>query len=342
MKDRHYHPVVVITGASAGVGRATARAFGQMGASVGLLARGEAGLLAAKEEVEQAGGQALAIQTDVSNDVEVENAAERIEDELGPIAIWVNNAMVSVFARAEDITPEEYRRVTDVNYLGYVFGTLAAVRRMRKRNSGTIVQVGSALAYRGIPLQAAYCATKHAIEGFTDSLRAELIHDGLNIHLTQVHLPAVNTPQFGWVRNKLGYQARPVPPIFEPQVMADAIVWAAFNRRREVFAGFPAAKAIVGNKLFPNIGDHFLARNGYDAQKTDTPTRDDQLDNLWTPLDNTMDHGARGTFSENAHSESWYVPLVKNRNAIFMGLSVFLASIGAVLGLAQAKAGSDG
>jgi len=316
MNNDHHNHVVVITGASAGVGRASAIAFARKGASVALIARGEAGLNGAKQDVEDAGGRAIVIKTDVSDPEQVEAAAAEVEEKLGPITIWVNNAMVSVFARAEDITPDEYRRVTEVNYLGYVYGTLSALKWMRPRNRGTIVQVGSALAYRGIPLQAAYCASKHAVEGFTDSLRAEIIHDGLDIHVTQVHLPAVNTPQFGWVRNKLGYHGQPVPPIFEPEVVAEAIVWAAHNRRREVFAGFPAAKAIIGNKLFPNIGDHFLANNGYDAQKTNEPYSADEPDNLYHPLDDKEDRGAHGAFSNKAKSESWYMPIAKNRNLI--------------------------
>lgn len=335
MTETHTNPVVAITGASAGVGRATAVAFARQGASIALLARGEAGLHGARVDVERHGSRALIIPTDVSDPETVEAAAVRVEAELGPIDIWVNNAMVSVFARAEDITPDEYRRVTEVNYLGYVYGTLAALKRMRQRNRGTIVQVGSALAYRGIPLQAAYCASKHAVEGFTDSLRAEILHDGLDIHLTQVHLPAVNTPQFGWVRNKLGYHGQPVPPIFQPEVAADAIVWAAFNRRREVFAGFPAARAIVGNKLFPGVGDRFLAHNGYDSQTTDEPYGADEPDNLWQPLDQEQDYGARGIFGDKAKDDSWYLPLAKNRNAL--AAAIVLGAFGALFGIGQVK-----
>jgi len=342
MQETQKPPVVVITGASAGVGRATARVFAERGASIALLARGEAGLQGAKQDVEQRGGRALVIKADVSDPAAVERAATQIEAELGPIDIWINNAMVSVFARAQDITPDEYRRVMDVNFHGYVYGTLSALKRMRLRNHGVIVQVGSALAYRGIPLQAAYCASKHAIEGFTDSLRAELIHDNLDIHLTMVHLPAVNTPQFGWVRNKLGVHGRPVPPIFEPDVAAQAIVWAAFNRRREVFAGFPAAKAIVGNKLFPNIGDRYLGHNGYEAQKTDIPYSLDQPDNLWQPLDDDEDHGARGRFGENARQASWYLSVAKNRNLLAAAFAAVLGSVGALFGMKRARSELDG
>ncbi len=340
-KEYNSKPVVVITGASAGVGRATAQAFGRLGASIGLLARGQAGLEGAKADVENDGGRALIVKADVSDAEEVEQAAATVEDEFGPIDIWVNNAMVSVFARAEEITPEEYKRVMDVNFLGYVNGTLAALKRMRKRNRGTIVQVGSALAYRGIPLQAAYCASKHAVEGFTDSLRAEILHDKLNIHVTQVHLPAVNTPQFGWVRNKLGHHGQPVPPIFQPEVVADAIVWAAHNKRREVFAGFPAAQAIVGNKLFPNIGDWYLAKNGYDAQKADQPYDESQPDNLYHPLDDEEDHGAHGAFGDNARDDSWYIPIVKNRNPLALIGSMITGAV-AMFGTNQRKEKTSG
>jgi NAD(P)-dependent dehydrogenase (short-subunit alcohol dehydrogenase family) len=224
MSGRRRPEVVVITGASAGVGRATVRAFARLGAHIGLLARGHDGLNAARQEVEAVGGQALVLPTDVANDAQVEAAATAVEAAFGPIDIWVNNAMVSVFSPVKEMTPEEFRRVTEVTYLGTVHGTMAALRRMLPRDHGTIVQVGSTLAYRGIPLQAAYCGAKHAIQGFTESVRCELLHDGSHVRLTMVQLPALNTPQFGWVKNRLPHKGQPVPPIYQPGVAAEAIV----------------------------------------------------------------------------------------------------------------------
>src|SRR5213593_4062264 len=247
------HNVVVITGASAGIGRATVREFAKHGAHIGLLARGALGLEAAREEVERLGGRALVIPADVANYDQVESAAEEVERKLGPIDIWINNAMVSVFSRFREMQPAEFRRVTEVSYLGVVHGTMAALRFMAQRNRGTIVQVGSALAYRSIPLQSAYCGAKHAIRGFTDSIRCELLHDRIDIHITAVHLPALNTPQFDWVKNRLPYKAQPVPPIFQPEVAARAIYWAAHHRRRELYVGGSTVAAIVGQKLAPGL-----------------------------------------------------------------------------------------
>ena len=249
MQGKNYPEVVMITGASAGIGRATARAFARRGAFIGLLARDRDRLETTRAEVEELGGKGLVLVADVADETAMEDAARQLEDACGPIDIWINNAMASVFSPIVEMQPEEYRRVTDVTYLGYVWGTLAALRRMRPRNRGVIVQVGSALAYRGIPLQSAYCAAKHAIQGFTDSLRSELIHDKINIHVCQVEMPAVNTPQFSWVRSRLPNKAEPVPPMFQPEVAADAIVFAATHRRREIYVGFPTVKAIVANKI---------------------------------------------------------------------------------------------
>ena len=248
--------VVVITGASAGVGRAAARKFARHGARIGLLARGVDGLKAAQREVQKLGSETLMIPTDVANAEQVEAAAEKVEAELGPIDIWVNNAMASVFSPIQKMTPEEFRRVTEVTYLGYVYGTLAALKRMLPRNRGVIVQVGSALAYRGIPLQAAYCAAKHAVQGFCDSLWCELIHDGSNVKVTMLQMPALNTPQFGWVKSRLPRKAQPVPPIFQPEVAAEAIYFAAHNPRREFYIGLPTVKAIVADKFAPRLLDH--------------------------------------------------------------------------------------
>lgn len=294
--------VVVITGASAGVGRATVRAFAKRGSSIALLARGTEGLRAAAEEVEAAGCRALPLPLDIADPGAVERAGEQVESELGPIDIWINVAMATIYAPLHQITPEEYRRATEVTYLGNVYGTMAALKRMRPRNRGTIVQVGSALAYRAIPLQAPYCGAKFAIRGFTDSLRSELLHDGIDIHLTMVQMPALNTPQFDWGRNKLPKRPQPVPPIFEPEVAADAIVFAAYARRREVWVGAPTIKAIIANKIFPGLLDRYLARDGYTGQLSSEPRDPSAPDNLFEPV--TGDHGARGRFAERSRPRS--------------------------------------
>ncbi|HEX2142124.1 MAG TPA: SDR family oxidoreductase, partial [Candidatus Limnocylindria bacterium] len=261
--------VVVITGASAGVGRALARLYADRGAWVGLIARGRAGLTAARQEVEALGGRGLELPLDVADADAVEAAAERVERELGPIDVWINNAMASVFSPVREMKVEEFRRVTEVTYLGAVHGSLSALRRMQSRDRGTIVLVGSALAYRGIPLQSAYCAAKHAMQGFHDSLRTELMHDGSNVKVTMVQLPAVNTPQFGWVLSRLPNRAQPVPPIFQPEVIAEGIAWAADNpdATRELNIGFPTLKAVWGNKLAPTVADRVLASSGYTSQQ---------------------------------------------------------------------------
>jgi short-subunit dehydrogenase len=256
--ESHSAPrVIVITGASAGLGRAIAQAFARSErARIGLIARGKDGLEAAKEEVESFGGSALILPADVADAEAVEAAAVKVESELGPINVWVNDAMTSLFSPVKEMTPGEFKRVTEVTYLGYVNGTLAALKRMLPRDRGTITQVGSALAYRGIPLQAAYCASKHAIQGFMDSLRSELIHDKSNVWVTMVQMPAMNTPQFDWVKSRLVKKAQPVPPIYQPEVGAKAVVYASHHRRREIFVGMPTVKAIIGNRLFP--GSIFL------------------------------------------------------------------------------------
>ena len=306
--------VVVITGASAGVGRATVRTFARDGARIGLLARGRDGLEAAKREVEAAGGLALALPTDVADHRQVHAAAEAVERAFGPIDVWVNNAMASVFSPVKETMPEEFKRVTEVTYLGVVYGTLAALERMLPRDRGHIVQVGSALAYRGIPLQAAYCGAKHAIQGFMDSLRTELLHDGSHVRVTMVQLPALNTPQFGWVKSRLSHRAQPVPPIFQPEVAADAIHWAAHHDRREMFVGLPTVIAILGNKLAPWLGDWYLARTGFASQQTDEPADPTRPDNLWSPVQG--DHGAHGRFDARASDVSWELWASKHRTSI--------------------------
>jgi len=304
--------VVVVTGASAGLGRAIVRAFAGEGAYIGLLARGRDGLEGARREVEALGAKALVIPVDVADAEAVEQAAETIEQEFGPIDVWINNAMVSVFSPVKMITPAEYKRVTEVTYLGVVYGTLAALKRTLPRDHGVIIQVGSALAYRGIPLQSAYCAAKHAIQGFHDSLRSELIHDKSKVRVTMVQLPAMNTPQFSWVKSRLPRKPQPVPPIYEPEIGAAAVLFAAHHDRREMYVGYPTVQAIVGDKIAPGFADWYLARNGYDAQQTDEPVETDRRDNLWEPV--AGDHGAHGTFGDRATASSPQLWLSKNRN----------------------------
>jgi short-subunit dehydrogenase len=323
MKNRKKPPeVVVVTGASAGVGRAIVRAFAERRAWLGLIARGRDGLEATRREVEALGGRALVLPLDVAQADLVELAAAQVEDELGPIDIWINNAMTSVFSPVRQMTAEEYRRVTEVTYLGTVHGTLAALRRMLPRDRGSILQVGSALAYRGIPLQSAYCAAKHAVQGFCDSLHSELLHDGSSVRLCMVQLPALNTPQFSWVKSRLPRKPQPVPPIFQPEVAARAILWAAHHGRREVYVGWPTVKAIVGNKLVPGFADRYLARKGYESQQYDGLADPHRLDNLWEPVPG--DHGAHGGFDEQATHHSPQLWCTTHRGALAL-LGVGLA-----------------
>jgi len=312
--------IIVITGASAGVGRATVRAFAKRGASIGLLARDTEGLQAAAQEVRDAGGRALAVPTDVADADAVDRAAERIEQELGPIDIWINVAMATIYAPLHRITPAEYRRATEVTYLGNVYGTMAALKRMRARNRGTIVQVGSALAYRSIPLQAPYCGAKFAIRGFTDSLRSELLHDGVDIHLTMVQMPALNTPQFDWGLNKLPNRPQPVPPIFQPEVAAEAIVFAAYARRREVWVGRSTIKAILGNKLAPGLLDRYLAGAGYSGQQSGEPADPTAPNNLFTPVPG--DHGAHGRFDSRAEPRSAALWASMHKHSLLAGAGI--------------------
>jgi NAD(P)-dependent dehydrogenase (short-subunit alcohol dehydrogenase family) len=299
--------VVVITGASGGIGRAVARMYGQRGARVALLARGQAGLDAAAAEVEQAGGRALPLSVDVSDHERVAAAAKRVEAELGPIEVWVNVAFTSVFAPFIQITAEEYKHVTEVTYLGYVYGTRAALEHMLPRDRGVIVQVGSALAHRGIPLQSAYCGAKHAVQGFHESLRCELLHEKSGVRVTSVHMPAVNTPQFDWVLSRLPRRAQPVPPIYQPEVAARAVLYAADHpRRREYWVGASTVATVLANRVVPGLLDRYLARTGYASQQTPQPQDPEQPANLWRPADDRHgeDYGAHGRFDRRSHGRS--------------------------------------
>jgi len=315
--------VVVITGASAGIGRATVREFARRGAHIGLIARGTDGLEAARREVEDLGGKALVVPADVADQEAVERAAERVENELGPIDVWVNNAFAGIFSEFTDMTPEEYRRVTDVTYLGQVWGTRAALRRMLPRDRGSVVLVGSALAYRGIPLQSAYCGAKHALQGFLDSVRSELLHRKSNVHLTMVQLPGVNTPQFDWARAYVSGQPKPTGGIYQPEVAAKAIHFAAHSWRKEVYVGLPAVEAILADKVASPLLDRYLARTAIEGQQRDEPVSPDRRDNLFEPVPG--DHGAHGAFDEQARTFSPQLWATMNRNS--------LAAAGVVLGL---------
>jgi NAD(P)-dependent dehydrogenase (short-subunit alcohol dehydrogenase family) len=298
---------IVITGASAGIARATARLYGLRGDRVGLIARGQAGLEGAAADVQRAGGTALPVATDVADYEQVDRAATQIEEVLGPIDVWINVAFTSVFAPFAEITPAEFRRVTDVSYLGFVHGTMAALARMRPRDHGTIVQVGSALSARSIPLQSAYCGAKHAINGFTSSLRCELLHEKSAVRVTVVQMPAVNTPQFSWVRSRLPRRPQPVPPIYEPELAARGVLYAADHPgRREYWVGASTAATLAANKLAPAILDRYLARTGYASQQTAEAAEPDRPDNLTEPVDRRpgTDHGAHGSFDSRSHPHS--------------------------------------
>jgi len=335
-------PVVVVTGASAGVGRAVARAYGERGASVALLARGTKGLAGAAADVRAAGGRALELPTDVADHEQVYAAAERTEAEFGPIDIWVNVAFSSVFARAVDVTAEEFKRTTDVTYLGFVYGTKAALGRMLPRNRGTIVQVGSALAYRGIPLQSAYCGAKHAIQGFTESVRTELLHDKSDVHITMVQLPAVNTPQFDWVLSKLPKRPQPVAPIYQPEVVARAILHAGDHpMRREYWVGGSTVGTLIGDKFAGGLLDRYLGRTGYSSQQTPQPQPADAPANLWEPADGPdgRDYGAHGRVDDQAKTRS--PQLWASRHHGLLGAAAGVAA-GLAVGVAAVATGGAG
>lgn len=323
--------MVVITGASAGIGRATAALFGARGAKVGLIARGTLGLDGVTHEVQREGGQALAIEADTADFVQVNVAATRIEEAFGPIDVWINVAFTSVFAPFSQIEPDEFRRVTEVSYLGFVYGTRVALDRMKPRDHGTIVQVGSALSYRSIPLQSAYCGAKHAINGFTESVRTELLHEKSAVHITIVQMPAVNTPQFSWVLSRLPNHPQPVPPIYQPEVAARGVLFAADHpTRKQYWVGGTTAATIIAQKFAAPLLDRYLARTGYKSQQTDKPVDPGRPSNLWQPADGPsgQDFGTHGVFDYQAHSNSsqmWASQHVRTASAIALTLGSIVA-----------------
>jgi NAD(P)-dependent dehydrogenase (short-subunit alcohol dehydrogenase family) len=319
--------IVVVSGASAGIGRATARRFAQAGWRVAVFARGTDGLDAAAREIANLGGEAMAIALDVADEAAIEAAADRVEREWGPIDVWINNAMVTAYCEFMDMSPQDFRRATEVTYFGSVWGIRAALKRMLPRDRGAIVQVGSALAYRSIPLQSAYCGAKSALRGFIDSLRSELLHDGSRVHLTMVQLSAFNTPQFDWGKTCIPKQPQPVPPIFQPEVAAEGIYYAATHRRRELWVGWPAVKAILAQKLIPGILDRILAKRGYDGQHTNDPLPPGRRDNLYEPVPG--DHGAHGRFDARSMPRSVQLWLDMNRT-LLLGAAMLAAALGGV------------
>lgn len=318
-----------MTGSSGGIGRAIAIAFGKRGWRVALLARGKAGLEGARRDVERVGGKAMVIPTDVADEGAVEAAAARVEREWGPIHVWVNNAMATIFCDLLHTDPTDFRRATEVTYLGAVWGVMAALRRMQPRNQGTIVQVGSALCYRSIPLQAAYCGAKSGVRGFIDAVRCELIHDRSRVHLTMVHLSAFNTPQFDWGRTCMPRKPKPLGKIFQPEVAAEAVYWAATHKRRELWVGWPAAQAILGTRVLPGLLDRILAFKAYEGQQAPEPIEAGRQDNLWQPV--AEDRGAHGRFDGQALESSAQLWLVTHRWVGVLAAIVLLLVLGAVL-----------
>jgi NADP-dependent 3-hydroxy acid dehydrogenase YdfG len=329
MEARFQNQVVAVTGASSGVGRAIARAFGEEGAHVALLARNREALDIAAGEIRLSGGDALVIPVDVADAEAVDRAADQIVAEWGQIDIWVNCAMATILGFVDELTPEEYRRVTDVTYHGYVYGTLSALRHMRERDAGKIIQIGSAMAYRSIPLQSAYCGAKAAARAFTDSLRTELLHQSSNIELSQLQMPAINTPQPLRQRNKTGWLSQPVPPMFSPESMAETVLWAAERMPREMLIGWPSVRAVWAEKLFPGTADWWLSRDGVDGQLTDTPLDADRKDILFDVVPG--DPGAQGPFVDRQRGPDWQMIVRKNLKIAGVGLGIALAGAVALL-----------
>ncbi len=325
--------VVVVTGASGGVGRATARLLATRGAKIALLARGTEGLEGARREVEARGGQALAIPTDVSQFDQVQAAADAIERKFGSVDLWINNAMVSMYSPFMKMTPTEFRHIVEVTFLGQVYGTHCALQQMMNRDRGVIIQVGSALAFRSIPLQSAYCASKHAIQGFTESVRTELMHEKSNVRITLVNMPAMNTTQFIWTKNKMPHKARPTGTIFQPEIAAEAILFAAENDRREVMVGYTTIEATLGEKMIPGVLDHYLAKAAWDGAMLSEPADPNQLDNFWQPV--SVDHGSHGEFDKIAWNFSPQLWATKNRAALLGGLA--LAGVGLAASLLRQR-----
>lgn len=322
---------VAVTGASAGIGRAIAKAFAKEGAQVGIIARSASALEQVKQEIVQAGGKALVLPCDVSNSEAIDAAATRLEEEFGPIDVWVNCAMVTVFSAIRDISPAEYQRVTDVTYHGSVYGSMAALKRMRNRNKGHIIQVGSALSYRSIPLQSAYCGAKHAMRGFTDSLRSELIHEKVNIDVSMIQLPAFNTPQFMWGRNHMGKKPQPLPPIHDPALAAEAVVWAAKNPQREVWVGVPSWKSIIGHKLFPGFLDRYVARKAWEGQFAGDDKDPTSPNNLFETVEHL--HAEHGPFSDRTITKKPMLWQVKNQNFWINGAAFAVVFAAFLLGM---------
>jgi short-subunit dehydrogenase len=327
--------VVVVTGAGAGLGRAIVQAFARRGAYIGLVSRGEERLQDAKREVEEFGGKAVVLPGDVADPETTERAAAQTEAAFGPIDVWVNDAMTTIFSPFHQMSADDFKRVTEVTYLGFVYGTMAALKRMRPRNHGTIVQVGSALAYRSIPLQSAYCGAKHAIVGFTDSIRSELIHDNSQVHITVVQMPALNTPQFSWCKSNMSRKAQPVPPIFQPEVGAEAVYWAAHQRHREVFVGWPTARAIWGQRFLPGLLDHLAARLAWDGQLYDGAPAPDQPVDLYQPVPGHQ--SAHGAFDSRAKTGSWEMQLTTRASYVASAVYGLLAPLAHAAGRARAR-----